>query len=181
MICYETEHRNLQGHSSLTPIHMCIHWMNFDVLNVKIPSPQFDVCYSTRVDSRDPQTSNMWVWRYHCLGEVVFLKIWNQYWLASDTVHQRFLFISLPICLQVPWIDSKQRWLNLVLWDDALVAHHDIPLYRCLWFHMVLVILVTSWCLKIVETHGSILEYYTNGLFHLGLYNTVWCYRLPYC
>ncbi len=47
----------------------------------------------TRVDSSDPQTSNIQIWRYHCLGEVVFLKIWNQYWLPSDKVHQRFLFI----------------------------------------------------------------------------------------
>ncbi len=49
-----------------------------------------------RVDSRDPQTFNISIWRYHCLGEVAFLKIWNQYWLPSDTVHQRFLFISPP-------------------------------------------------------------------------------------
>ncbi len=52
-----------------------------------------------RVDSRHPQASNIPIWRYHCLGEVVFLKIWNQYWLPSDTVHQRFLFIS-PAHLQ---------------------------------------------------------------------------------
>ncbi len=52
-----------------------------------------------RVNSRDLQPSNIPIWRYHCLGEVVFLKIWNQYWLPSDTVHQRFLFIS-PAHLQ---------------------------------------------------------------------------------
>ncbi len=28
-----------------------------------------------RVDSRDPQTSNIPIRRYHCLGEVAFLKI----------------------------------------------------------------------------------------------------------
>ena len=47
-----------------------------------------------RVDSRDPQTSNVSIWRYHCLGEVACPKIWNQYWLPSDAVDQRFLFIS---------------------------------------------------------------------------------------
>ncbi len=52
-----------------------------------------------RVDSRDLQTSNTSIWRYHCLWEVAFLKISNQYWLPSDTVHQRFLFIS-PAHLQ---------------------------------------------------------------------------------
>ncbi len=52
-----------------------------------------------RVDSRDPHTFNIPIWRYHCLGEVVFLKIWNQYWLPSDSVHKRFLFIS-PAHLQ---------------------------------------------------------------------------------
>ena len=43
------------------------------------------------------------------LWERSFL-IWNQYWLRSDIVHQRFLFISLPIfklSLQFPWIDSR--------------------------------------------------------------------------
>ncbi len=62
------------------------------------------------VDSRDLQTYNISIWRYHCLGEVVFLKIWNQYSLPSDTVHQRFCSSSLPIfklSLQVPWIDSS--------------------------------------------------------------------------
>ncbi len=32
----------------------------------------------TRVDSKDLQMSNILIWRYHCLTEVVFLKIWNQ-------------------------------------------------------------------------------------------------------
>ena len=53
----------------------------------------------SKVDSRDLQTSNISIWRYHCLGEVPFLKIWNQYWLPSDTVYQRYLFIS-PVHLQ---------------------------------------------------------------------------------
>ncbi len=35
----------------------------------------------TRVDSRDLQTSNISIWRYHCLKEVAFLKIRIQYWL----------------------------------------------------------------------------------------------------
>ncbi len=48
-----------------------------------------------RVDSRDPQTSNIPIWRYHCLGEVVFLKIWNQYWLPSDTGATE-VFVHLP-------------------------------------------------------------------------------------
>ncbi len=52
-----------------------------------------------RVDSWDLQTSNISIWRYHCLGELAFLTISNQYWLPSDTVHQRFLFIS-PVHLQ---------------------------------------------------------------------------------
>ena len=43
----------------------------------------------------DMQTSNISIWRYHCLGEVAFLKIWNQYWSLSDTVHQR-VFVHLP-------------------------------------------------------------------------------------
>ena len=38
----------------------------------------------------DIQTSNASIWRYHCLGEVVFLKIWNQYWLPSDTSQHSF-------------------------------------------------------------------------------------------
>ncbi len=54
---------------------------------------------STRVDSRDLQMPNISIWRYHCSGEVAFLKIWNQYWLLSDTVHPRIFFIS-PAHLQ---------------------------------------------------------------------------------
>ncbi len=33
------------------------------------------------------------IWRYHCLGEGEFLKIWNWYWYPSDTVYHRFLSI----------------------------------------------------------------------------------------
>ncbi len=45
------------------------------------------------------RTSNIQIWRYHCLREVVFLKIWNQYWLPSDTVHRSRgseVFVHLP-------------------------------------------------------------------------------------
>ncbi len=69
------------------------------------------VCFMNlvvQVDSRDLQTSNISIWRYHCLRELAFLKIWNQYWLPSDTVHQRFCSSPLPIfklSLQVPWTD----------------------------------------------------------------------------
>ena len=71
-----------------------------------------------RVDSRDLQTSNISIWRSYCLGEVAFLKNWNQYWLPSDTVHQRFLLSPLPIfklSLQVPWIDSSHFHKNKIL------------------------------------------------------------------
>ncbi len=86
---------------------------NLCMIKIRKPSDELVMCdgdmcvimtskhhpLKTRVDSTDPQTSNIPIWRYHCLGEVVFLKIWNQYWLPSDTVHHRILFIS-PTHLQ---------------------------------------------------------------------------------
>ncbi len=56
------------------------------------------VYHLTRVDSRDLQTSNISIWRYHCLGEVAFLKIWNQYWLYCLIQYIRGFYASrLPI------------------------------------------------------------------------------------
>ena len=75
----------------------------------------------TKVDSRDLQMSNMLIWRYHCLGEVAFLNIWNQYWLPSDTVHQRF-FVHLPC----PFSNLDYRSLESTLINNysfALTVH----------------------------------------------------------
>ncbi len=84
-----------------------LSWVNVHVVHILL--------FSFRVDLSDPQTSNILIWRYHCLGKVVSLQIWNQYWLPSDTVHQRFSFIFpaqwavpiLKLSLQVAWIDSS--------------------------------------------------------------------------
>ncbi len=58
----------------------------------------------------DMQTSYASIWKYHCLGEVVFLKICNQYWLPPDTLQRSFCsWLFLPISkigLQVLWTDS---------------------------------------------------------------------------
>ncbi len=98
-------------------------------LNFKMVAITFTRTENTRVDSRDLQMPNISIWRYHCLGEEAFLKIWNQYWLLSDTVHQRFLFISpthlqTSKSLQVPnWIDSSMMTAYLVLLGiDLLVC-----------------------------------------------------------
>ncbi len=54
------------------------------------------------------QTSNTSIWGYHCLEEVEFLKILNQYRLPSDAIHHRVFFhFPCPPCLQIPWIDSR--------------------------------------------------------------------------
>ncbi len=63
-----------------------------------------------RVDLRDLQISNISIWRYHCLGEVAFMKIWNQYWLPSDTMQQSF-FGHLPC----PSSNVVYRYLELTL------------------------------------------------------------------
>ncbi len=44
---YEYERCHLQGHSSLTPVHLYVHCMNFDVLNITIYFAQLDVSYNT--------------------------------------------------------------------------------------------------------------------------------------
>ncbi len=67
-----------------------------------------------RVDSRDPQTSNISIWRYHYLGEVAFLKIWNQFDYCLIQCIRGFCSSPLPIfklSLQVPWIDSNTKLL----------------------------------------------------------------------
>ncbi len=83
----------------------------------------------SKVDSRDLQTSNILIWRYHCLGEVAFLKIWNQYWLPSDTVHQRLFFIS-PACpssnLVYRSLESTQLALNEHWEDDETLTEYSM-------------------------------------------------------
>ncbi len=49
-----------------------------------------------RVDSRDLQMPNILIWRYHCLGEVAFLKIWNQYWLVWYSASEVFVHLPCP-------------------------------------------------------------------------------------
>ncbi len=41
--CYNTEHCDILGHSSLTPIYLYIHKMNFDILRAWNSYPQLEV------------------------------------------------------------------------------------------------------------------------------------------
>ncbi len=44
----DTDHSNLRGHSSLTPIYLYMHKMNFDAFRVTNTSSLSDVSYSTK-------------------------------------------------------------------------------------------------------------------------------------
>ena len=50
-LCYDTQHCNLQGHSSLTPICLYSKSMNFDELYIKNSSLRFDSSCSTKHSS----------------------------------------------------------------------------------------------------------------------------------
>ncbi len=76
----------------------------------------------TTVCLTDMQTSNTSIWRYHCLGEVEFLKIWNQYRLPSDTVLCSSPMPIFKLSLQVPWINS--RWNLYLLCLKILHCNH---------------------------------------------------------
>ncbi len=83
-----------------------------------------------KVDSRHPQTPNIPIWRYHCLGEVVFLKIWNHYidYRLIQCI-RGFCSSPLPIklCLQVPWIDSNDFMICLDMWHDLKCFNFMLP------------------------------------------------------
>ncbi len=87
-----------------------------------------------RVDSRDPQTSNIPIWRYHCLGEVVF-------WRSEIIIDYRLIqcirgFCSSPLpifklSLQVPWIDS--RWET---WFSFSTMEKKNPIFSFVFTHV---------------------------------------------
>ena len=43
------QHAHLSGHSSLTPIHLCIHWMTFENVSTKTHTLQLKVKFCTMI------------------------------------------------------------------------------------------------------------------------------------